>query len=123
MKNKTFFKQILLLLILFLYTKSSPNQPIYPLKLNIPEKGSLNDNSYMFYKLTLNEISQNIKENLIIRADEDKSVTSDNNIQYHFSDPDLFVSKTNKYPKDPETSTWYCNEFGNDIVAISKDYI
>ena len=123
MKNKTFFKQILLLLILFLYTKSSPNQPIYPLKLNIPEKGSLNDNSYMFYKLTLNEISQNIKENLIIRADEDKSVTSDNNIQYHFSDPDLFVSKTNKYPKDPETSTWYCNEFGNDIVAISKEYV
>ena len=123
MKNKTFFKQILLLLILFLYTKSSPNQPIYPLKLNIPEKGSLNDNSYMFYKLTLNEISQNIKENLIIRADEDKSVSSDNNIQYHFSDPDLFVSKTNKYPKDPETSTWYCNEFGNDIVAISKEYV
>ena len=123
MKSKNIFNQLFLLFILLIFSKSSSNQPIYPIQLNNPEKGSLNDNSYMFYKLTINELPPIIQENLIIRADEDKSIPGENSIQYHFSDPDLFVSQTNKYPKDPETSTWYCNEFGNDIVAISKEYV
>ena len=123
MKCKNIFNQLFLLFILLIFSKSSSNQPIYPIQLNNPEKGSLNDNSYMFYKLTINELPPIIQENLIIRADEDKSIPGENSIQYHFSDPDLFVSQTNKYPKDPETSTWYCNEFGNDIVAISKEYV
>ena len=123
MKRNNILKYFFLLYVLFVITKAAPNQPIYPLQLNIPEKGSLNDNSYAFYKLTLKEISVDNHENLIIRADEDKSEILDNGIQYHFSDPDIYVSKVNQYPKDTETSTWYCNELGNDIVAISKENV
>ena len=102
MKAKNIFKIYFLLNILILTAKSSPTQPIYPIQLNVPEKGSLNDNSYIFYKLTLQEIPLDSQENLILRADEDKSEVTEIGIQYHFSDPDI-------YPKDPETSSWYCN--------------
>ena len=123
MKAKNIFKIFFLLYILLITANSSPNQPIYPIQLNVPEKGSLNDNSYIFYKLTLKEIPLDSQENLILRADEDKSEVTDIGIQYHFSDPDIYVSKVNQYPKDPETSSWYCNELGNDIVAISKENV
>ena len=123
MKAKNIFKIFFLLNILILTTLSSPTQPIYPIQLNVPEKGSLNDNSYIFYKLTLQEIPLDSQENLILRADEDKSEVTEIGIQYHFSDPDIYVSKANQYPKDPETSSWYCNELGNDIVAISKENV
>ena len=121
--RQNFIKLFFILLILLIQTKSSPNPPIYSIQLNVPEKGSLNDNSYMFYKLTLEQISLDNQENLIFRADEDKSDNDYKGIQYHFSDPDIFVSQIHKYPKDPETSTWYCNEFGSDIVAISKENV
>ena len=123
MKSHNFFKSIFLLYSLFLLINCSPKQPIFSMQLNVPEKGSLNDNSYIFYKLTLNEIPLDNLQNLILRADEDKVEVANNSIQYHFSDPDIFVSQTNEYPKNPETSTWYCNEFGNDIVAISREYV
>ena len=123
MKDLNLFEIFLILSLLFIFTNSSPNQPIYPIQLNFPETGSLNDNSYIFYQLTLKHIPPDNQDNLILRADEDKSDVANNSNKYHFSDPDLFVSQTNQYPKDPESSTWYCNEFGNDIVAISKDYV
>ena len=123
MKSHNFFKYIFLLYSLFLLINCSPKQPIFSIQLNVPEKGSLNDNSYIFYKLTLNEIPLDNLQNLILRADEDKVEVANNSIQYYFSDPDIFVSQTNEYPKNPETSTWYCNEFGNDIVAISREYV
>ena len=123
MKTKNFFKEFFILFILFITSNSAPNPPIYSIQLNVPEKGSLNDNSYIFYKLTLKGILPNNQENLMLRADEDKSAASISGVPYHFSDPDIYVSKINNYPKDPETSTWYCNELGNDIVAISKEHI
>ena len=115
----------ILFLLFSIITKISPDENILisPLILNTPIKNSLSDNSYHFYKLTLGQIALDNQENLIIRVDEDKPAEPNSQTEYYFSDPDLYVSKENKYPKDEETSTWYCNEFGNDIVAISKENI
>ena len=117
-------KIILLLFSLFIKTIKSQSKPeIKNLSLNVQTKGSLDDNSYHFYKLTLNLIDGNNNKNLILRVDEDKSNESVGDSQYYFSDPDLYVSQENEYPKNEETATWFCNEFGNDIVAISKESI
>ena len=35
-----------------------------------------------------------------------------------FSDPDIYVSKTNKYPKKREEADWYSERYGNDILTI-----
>ena len=124
MKKKNIINILFLFFSLFIQTIKADNNPkILPLTLNFPTKGSLEDNSYHFYNLTLNELNPQIKQNLILRVDEDKSNENSENSQYYFSDPDLFVSQENKYPKDPDTSTWYCNEFGNDIVAISRENV
>ena len=101
----------ILFLLFSIITKISPDENILisPLTLNTPIKNSLSDNSYHFYKLTLGQIEYNNQENLIIRVDEDKPAEPNSQTEYYFSDPDLYVSKENKYPKDEETSTWYCN--------------
>ena len=124
MAKKNIIKIILLFFSLFIKTIKSQSKPeIKNLALNVQTKGSLDDNSYHFYKLTLNLTDSNNTKILILRVDEDKSNESGYNSQYYFSDPDLYVSQENEYPKNEETSTWYCNEFGNDIVAISKENI
>ena len=123
MIKQKIIKSLILFIIIFIKIKADDNLEISTFSLNVPTKGSLTDNSYHFYQLTLGQIPLNNNQNLILRVDEDKSIETIEKTQYYFSDPDLFVSQENKYPKDPETSTWYCNEFGNDIVAISKEYI
>ena len=35
-----------------------------------------------------------------------------------FSDPDIYVSKTNKYPSNKEGASWYSERYGNDILTI-----
>ena len=35
-----------------------------------------------------------------------------------FSDPDIYVSKTNKYPSNKEEASWYSERYGNDILTI-----
>ncbi len=36
-----------------------------------------------------------------------------------FSDPDVYVSKKNKYPSVPHSSEWYSERYANDILTIS----
>jgi hypothetical protein len=103
MTKNNIIKIILFLFSLFIKTIKSQSKPeIKKLELNVQTKGSLDDNSYHFYKLTLNLIENNNK-NLILRVDEDKSNESVDNSQYYFSDPDLYVSQENEYPKNEET--------------------
>ena len=126
--SKKFLIKILFVLTSFIIKiKCEDNLKLLSLSLNIPSKGTIPDNSYHFYQLSLGQLLHNYKQNLILRVDEDKSNSvsfqSSEKNQYYFSDPDLYVSQENKYPKDADTSTWYCDEFGNDIVAISKEYV
>ena len=123
MKKRNIIKYFFILFSLIIITKADENQKITSIQLNIPTIDSLEDNSYHFYELTLGQVPPNNQQNLILRVDEDKSDENIESTEYYFSDPDLYVSQENKYPKDPDTSTWFCNEFGNDIVAISKDNI
>ena len=123
MLKHNIIKIFLLLFSLVIRIKPQEFLKISSLELNKPKKESLLDNSYHFYQLTLDKILPNNNQNLILRVDEDKPNINNETIEYYFSDPDLYVSQENKYPKNIETSTWYCNEFGNDIVAISNEYI
>ena len=77
------------------------------------------DNSYEFYVLSL---PTNIKTDhlLVFTAKENKIDIKEDDI--FFSDPDIYISKTNKYPKTRKESDWYSETFGNDIITIpSKD--
>ena len=40
-----------------------------------------------------------------------------------FSDPNIYISKTNKYPSNREESDWYSEQYGNDILTIPKNAI
>ena len=57
MKKKKIINILFLFFSLFIQTIKADNNPkILPLTLNFPTKGSLEDNSYHFYNLTLNEL-------------------------------------------------------------------
>ena len=40
-----------------------------------------------------------------------------------FSDPDIHVSKKNKYPKGKKQAEWYSQRYGNDILTIPSEEV
>ena len=77
------------------------------------------DNNFDFYELSL---PKNIEEdNLLVFTAKDNKIDLKNN-DILFSDPDIYISKTNKNPKDKMSSDWFSETFGNDIITIpAKD--
>ena len=77
------------------------------------------DNSYHFYVLSF---KNKIKEDnlLVFTARENRQFL--NVEDFIFSDPDIYISRKNKNPKNKKESDWYSETFGNDIITIpSKD--
>ena len=85
MLKQIIIKSFFLFILIFIKIKADDNLEISSFLLNVPTKGSLSDNSYHFYKLTLDQISQNNNQNLILRVDEDKSIEITENTQYYFN--------------------------------------
>ena len=77
------------------------------------------DNSFDFYELTLpNKI--NLDNLLVFTARENIINVKDDD--YLFSDPDIYISKNNKNPKNHKDSDWFSETFGNDIITVpAKD--
>ena len=77
--------------------------------------------SHEYYILTLDNFTQNpddkIPKMLTFYIQENKSNIEDG--EEIFSDPDVYVSKINKYPSNPGNSEWYSERYGNDILTIS----
>ena len=111
-KNKYSF---FLLIILFLFKSTKSQEKISKLTIDEITSGKIPiDNSYDFYELI---IPDNIPKNnlLVFTVSENKlEINKDDQL---FSDPDLYISKTN-FTKRKELSDYYSEKFGNDIVTI-----
>ena len=123
MLNFSIYNKItLLILIIFPLTTNSQIRNLNEIKLNQTIRGEKKeDESFEYYTLKIPDNITDKKFLLIFTVKEDKSDVKDG--EEIFSDPDIYVSKTEKNPKSPETSTWYSERYGNDILSIPKEEI
>ena len=114
-KRKSFSTTLFLLLTLFSLSKSQKTTPI-----NLDQKitGKLNkDDSREYYTLSIPK-NKDIEEGslLVFTVKESrKGIKEGDEI---FSDPDIYISKTKKYPSKMEEAEWYSQRYGNDILTI-----
>ena len=110
------FSQKIIFLILFTLTISAPDKQLKPLTLETKVKGKMDENeSREYYEL---KIPQKIEKNslLVFTVKESRKGVKDGD--EIFSDPDIYVSKTNKFPSNREEASWYSERYGNDILTI-----
>ena len=112
----TFF----LIFLPLIKTQQEPKLNVMYLNKNYSNKLDQNE-SHEYYILTLDNFTQNpddkIPKMLTFYIQENKSNIEDG--EEIFSDPDVYVSKINKYPSNPGNSEWYSERYGNDILTIS----
>ena len=115
------YKLTLLFLLIFPLIKSQTRN-LTEIQLNQTIKGEKKeDESFEYYTLTIPNDIEDKKYLLIFTVKEDKSDIKEG--EEIFSDPDIYVSKTEKNPKSPETSTWYSERYGNDILSIPSEEV
>ena len=118
MPKKTQFTNILsLLLILSLFYFVS-SQKIKDLEIGVEKKGRMEiDESHEYFKLILPE---SIKGK-ILQITTKQNINEELNIDEPFSDPDVYISKKNKYPSSPRSSEWYSERYGSDVLIIPSE--
>ena len=111
-------KKILLLLSLSLISQILTTE----IKLNETYTSEMKqDESFEYFTLTIPEDTEREKYILIFEVKENKKNILEG--EEIFSDPDIYVSKTEKNPRSPETSEYYSERYGNDILSIPKSEI
>ena len=86
------------------------------LKLKEETKGKITqDFSSDYYKLTIPEDIKPSKQNLIITISQDEYIKK-------YSDPDLYISKTEEKPSF-YSSTWRSSKIGSDIISINSNEV
>ena len=92
----------------------SCSKELIQLELNLVKLGSLKNDEYDYYELTLPENIE--KDNhLIFELEPNPQLDSINNI---ISDPNIYISTTNKNP-DTYLYNWKSERFGDEIISIS----
>ena len=95
-------------------------QEIEEIKLGQICKGSMPlDESHKYYKLTIPKNESN--QVLIISTQEDSTTNKD--MKDSFSDPDIYISKKNKYPSSRKSSEWFSEQYGSDILSIPSESV
>ena len=119
--NKYIYNFIQVFIFFHLFQLISTDEKIMTMELNKTITGAMfEDNTYEFYKLKL---PSNIKKGSILVftvKESRKGITEGDEI---FSDPDIHVSKVNKYPRGKEKAEWYSQRYGNDILTIPAEEI
>ena len=112
--RKNFFFFLLICLIPF--SLLDDQKIIKPIELNEKIKGKMVENdSREFYELKLpKEIPSGSL--LVFTVKESRKGIKEG--EELFSDPDIYVSKTTKYPSNREESEWFSERYGNDILTI-----
>ena len=100
--------------IIILFLKFFSFQSIHKtLKLKEETSGKIIEEfSFDYYKLIIPEDIKPSKQNLIITISQDEYIKK-------FSDPDLYVSKTEEKPSF-YSSTWRSSKIGSDIISINS---
>ena len=118
-KSISIISQILILLNLISFC--STGDTITNLELNKTVIGSLfEDDSCDYYKLT---IPSNLKLGSLLVFTVKESRQGIKEGDEIFSDPDIHVSKKNKYPKNKKEAEWFSQRYGNDILTIPSEEV
>ena len=118
MKKYIFKKKIFFILLICLLSLSlSDNEKVLKsIELNEKINGKMDQiDSREYYELKLPKEIPSGSRIIITVKESRKGVKEGDEL---FSDPDIYVSKTNKYPKKREEADWYSERYGNDILTI-----
>ena len=108
--------KLILILLLFSLVISDSEKVLKPLKLEDKIKGKMDENeSREYFELKLPE---NIKRGVLLVFTVKESRKGIREGDEIFSDPDIYVSKSNKFPSNREEASWYSERYGNDILTI-----
>ena len=114
-----FFKKFLIIFIVLakiLFISSS--KELIQLGFDLVKRGSLANNEYDYYILSLPDKLE--KDNhLIIELEPNTQLDSINNV---ISDPNLYISSIEKNP-GIEKYTWKSERFGDEIISINPSYL
>ena len=113
---QTKFNLIFLSLLLFISQISS--QKIKDLKIDSPLTGRMEiDESHEYFKLVLPESIKGKILQITTKQNKEEEIKEDE----PFSDPDVYVSKINKYPSSPRSAEWYSERYGSDVLTIPTE--
>ena len=117
-------KSIFLILFIFLTLFSlSFSQKSTPIELNQKQTGKLDkDESREYYSLSIPQ-DKNIEEGTLLVFTVKESHKGIKEGEEIFSDPDIYVSKTKKYPSNREESEWFSERYGSDILTIPPHFL
>ena len=75
------------------------------------------DESHKYYKLIIPESIKGKLLQITSKQNKEEEINTDE----PFSDPDIYISKENKYPSSPRSSEWYSERYGSDILTIPSE--
>lgn len=110
---------ILFLVFTFnLIISENNSKKLESLELNKPIHSKISvDDSYNYYELKIPEKVANDKILVFTVKQSFKNIKINEEI---FSDPNIYISKSNKHPSNREEADWYSEQYGNDILTIPR---
>ena len=117
-KNKSNIKTFLILLSFLISFSQISSQPIKELEIGKSITGRMEiDESHEYFKLVLPESIKGKLLQITTKQNKEEEIKEDE----PFSDPDVYVSKINKYPSSPRSSEWYSERYGSDVLTIPAE--
>ncbi len=108
----------ILFILLFLVNVISCTYELREINLNETKRGSLKNNEYDYYKITLPaEIDKDGQ--IVFELEPDPTLDAINNI---VSDPNLYISIEEDHPNELR-HTWASNRFGDETISIGGAHI
>ena len=106
----------ILLICLISFGKCDNDQNYKKLELGEKVEGKMDkDESREYFELKL---PHDIEKGSLLVFTVKESRTGIKEGEEIFSDPDIYVSKTKRFPTNKEEATWYSERYGNDILTI-----
>ena len=110
--------RIIIFLSITFFNLISSSEELIELGLKEIKRGSLKNNEYDYYILTLpNEFDK--ESYLIVELEPNKDLDVINNI---ISDPNLYISITEKMP-NTILNTWKSERFGDETISINPSFL
>ena len=118
MPKKLQYKNILFLFLILLSLNFIVAQKIKDLEIGVPIKGRMEiDESHEYFKLVIPETIKGKLLQITTKQNKDEQINTDE----PFSDPDVYISKENKYPSSPRSCEWYSERYGSDVLTIPSE--
>ena len=115
--------KFLLLFFLLSFITQTNSETSKPLELDKKITGKLDkDDSREYYTLTIPKDKEINSGSLLIFTVKEsrKGIKEGDEI---FSDPDIYVSKSNKFPANREDADWFSERYGSDILTIPSNAV